>query len=68
MSIENLDKIFQPRSIAIVGASERKGSVGAALMRDLIERGFPGEIFPVNPNHKEIWGKSAYPSITEFKK
>jgi len=39
MSIENLDKIFQPNSIAVVGASERGGSVGAALMRNLIERG-----------------------------
>ena len=44
MSIENLDKIFQPKSIAVVGASERKGSVGAALMHNLIERGFSGEI------------------------
>ncbi len=33
MSVENLDKIFQPKSIAVVGASERKGSVGEALMR-----------------------------------
>jgi len=53
MSVENLDKIFQPKSIAVVGASERKGSVGAALMHNLIERGFAGEIFPINPNHKK---------------
>ena len=36
MSVENLDKIFQPKSIAVVGASERKGSVGATLMHNLI--------------------------------
>ena len=36
MSVENLDKIFQPKSIAVVGASERKGCVGAALMHNLI--------------------------------
>ena len=54
MSVENLDKIFQTKSIAVVGASERKGSVGAALMHNLIERGFLGEIFPINPNHKKI--------------
>jgi len=52
MSVENLDKIFQPKSIAVVGASETKGSVGAAIMRNLLERGFPGEIHPINPNHK----------------
>ena len=55
MSVENLDKIFQPKSIAIVGASERKGSVGAALMHNLIERGFAGEIHPIYPNYKKIW-------------
>lgn len=40
MSIDNMDKIFRPESIAVVGASERKGSVGAAIMHNLIERGF----------------------------
>ena len=49
MSVENLEKIFQPKSIAVVGASERKGSVGAALMYNLIERGFAGDIHPINP-------------------
>ena len=63
MSVENLDKIFHPNSIAVVGASERKGSVGAALMDNLIERGFSGDIYPVNPKHKKIRGKSACPSI-----
>jgi acetyltransferase len=66
MSVENLDKIFQPKSIAVVGASERKGSVGAALMYNLIERGFPGEIYPINPNHKKIGKLSAYPSIRDL--
>ena len=67
MSVENLDRLFKPNSIAVVGASERKGSIGAALMRNLIERGFPGEIYPINPNHTKIWGKSASPSITDLK-
>ena len=66
MSIENLDKIFQPKSIAVVGASEREGSVGAALMRNLIERGFPGDIFPINPKHNKLWGRSACPSVTDL--
>ena len=39
MCIENLDKIFQPNSIAVIGAGERAGRVGYALMRNLIERG-----------------------------
>jgi len=56
MSVENLDKIFQPKSIAVVGASERIGSVGAALMHNLIERGFSGHILPINPNYKKVLG------------
>ena len=66
MSVENLDKIFQPKSIAVVGASERKGSVGAALMRNLIECGFVGEIHPINPNHKKIWKLPSCPSIKDL--
>jgi acetyltransferase len=67
MSIENLDKIFHPKTIAVVGASERKGSIGHALMHNLVERGFPGEIYPINPKHKKIWGKPACSTIAELK-
>ncbi|MGD9373302.1 MAG: CoA-binding protein, partial [Desulfobacterales bacterium] len=66
MSVENLDKIFQPKSIAVIGASERKGSVGAALMRNLLERGFLGEIHPINPNHKKIGKLPSCPSIRDL--
>jgi acetyltransferase len=66
MSIENLDKIFRPDSIAVIGASERSGSVGNALMRNLIERGFAGKIYPINPNRKTIWNLPACPSIGEL--
>jgi len=67
MSVDNMDKIFRPGSIAVVGASERKGSVGAALMHNLIARGFPGEIHPINPNHKNIYKLPACPSIKDLK-
>jgi acetyltransferase len=67
MSVINLDKIFRPKSIAVVGASERPGSIGNALMRNLIERGFGGKIQPINPNHQEIWNLPACPSIGDLK-
>jgi len=67
MSIDNMDKIFRPGSIAVVGASERKGSIGAALMHNLIARGFPGDIHPINPNHKKIYKLPACPSIKDLK-
>jgi acetyltransferase len=67
MSIDNMDRIFRPGSIAVVGASEKKGSVGAALMHNLIERGFPGEIHPINPNHRKIDKLPACPSIKDLR-
>jgi len=62
-----LDRIFHPKTIAVVGASERKGSVGNAVMYNLVKRGFPGEIYPINPKHKKIWGKPSCSSIADLK-
>ena len=67
VSVINLDKVFQPRSITVVGASEKPGSIGNALMRNLVERGFSGEIHPINPNHPRIWNLPACSSIADLK-
>lgn len=67
MSAINLDKMFHPKSIAVVGASQRDGSIGSDLMRNLIQGGYPGEIYPINPNHKTIWELPAYPSLPDLK-
>jgi acetyltransferase len=56
MSTYRLDKIFGPRSIAIVGASPRAGSLGRNVLRNLREAGFPGALHLVNPNYPEIDG------------
>jgi acetyltransferase len=65
MSILNLDRLFAPQSVAVVGASEREGSIGAAIMRNLIEGGFAGKIYPVNPHHAAIAGQKAFDAISE---
>lgn len=67
MTIHNLDKVFKPKSIAIVGASDREGSIGYALMRNLIRGEFPGAIYPINPKRDTIWDKPAYPSLDNVK-
>ncbi len=67
MSIDNLEKIFRPKAIAVVGASERNGSVGAAIMRNLKACGFPGEIHPINPNHRKLWQLPACPTVKDLK-
>ncbi|MDO8124340.1 MAG: CoA-binding protein, partial [Candidatus Hermodarchaeota archaeon] len=62
----NLDKIFNPRSVAIVGASEEEGTVGQILMTNLTQSGFDGKVYPVNIRRKEIMGQKAYPRVGEI--
>jgi acyl-CoA synthetase (NDP forming) len=59
-----LEKFFNPRAIAVIGASEQ-GLYPAGILRNLIEFGFPGPVYPVNPNQKHIFGMEAYPSIEQ---
>ncbi|WP_182086476.1 bifunctional acetate--CoA ligase family protein/GNAT family N-acetyltransferase [Aureimonas sp. ME7] len=66
MSIRNLDALFEPRSIALVGASNRAGSVGAVLARNLFGSGFQGPVMPVNPRESSIRSVVCYPSIAEL--
>ena len=49
MSIENLDRILAPRRIAVIGASNREGSVGHAVFNNLLSAGFDGVVYPINP-------------------
>ncbi len=49
MTIRHMQNFFEPRSIAVIGASERSGSVGAAVLDNLLAAGFAGDLFPVNP-------------------
>jgi acetyltransferase len=63
MGIHNLDRIFNPKSIAVIGARLKPDSVGAIMMRNLKEGGFGGEIFPVNPRRSEIMGYKSFSSV-----
>ncbi|WP_294642075.1 bifunctional acetate--CoA ligase family protein/GNAT family N-acetyltransferase [uncultured Aureimonas sp.] len=63
MSIRNLDALFEPRSIALIGASNRAGSVGAVLARNLFGSGFNGPVMPVNPRETSIRSVVCYPSL-----
>jgi len=58
-----LDAIFAPRSVAIIGATERAGSVGRTILWNLISSPFGGTVYPVNPTRQSILGIRAYPSI-----
>ena len=63
MSIRNLDFVFKPRSVALIGASKKVSSVGAVLAHNLFNSGFDGPIMPVNPKHDAIEGVLTYRDI-----
>jgi acetyltransferase len=63
-----LRPLLAPRSVALVGASERAGSLGSIVWRNLAEGGLRGELLPVNPRHRAIFGVTAYPRLTKLPK
>ncbi len=60
-----LEKFFRPRSVAVVGASRKPGKVGHDVVENLLDFGFKGQIFPINPKAEEILGLKCYPRLTE---
>ena len=62
----NLDKIFNPKTIAVIGASSKKNTVGWTLFNNLITGGYKGKIFPVNIKYKKIQNKKAYQSVKKI--
>ena len=58
-----LDRLFDPRSVAVFGASERLDSVGARVFENLANGGFEGELYPINPKRETVLGSRCYPDI-----
>ena len=57
MSIRHLDRLLEPRSVAVIGASDRPGSVGATVWRNLRAGAFTGPVVAVNPSHAKLDGE-----------
>jgi acetyltransferase len=66
LGIEKLDSIFNPKSIAVIGASEREGSIGAKILRNLVGTNYKGAVFPVNPFRQTVQGMTAFPSVCKI--
>ena len=62
---KELDAIMRPKAIAVIGATERQGSLGREIIRNLTGYGFKGEIYPINPKADTIFGVKAYKSILD---
>ncbi|KST68603.1 bifunctional acetate--CoA ligase family protein/GNAT family N-acetyltransferase [Mastigocoleus testarum] len=61
-----LDAIFAPKNIAVIGATEKEGSVGRTLLWNLIRNPFGGTVFPINPKRNSVLGIKAYPKISDL--
>ena len=63
MSIRNLDSLFAPASVVVIGASDRPASVGATVWRNMRDGRFAGPVYAVNPKHRELDGQPVYASL-----
>ena len=63
-----LSPLFAPKSVALVGASDRVGSLGRTVFENLLSGQFAGDIYAVNPNHRSVFGRRAYASLAAIGK
>jgi len=66
MSIRHLDAVFNPSSVAVIGASNNPKSIGGLLIRNILKAGFNGPIMPVNPKYQAVAGILTYPDVASL--
>ena len=64
--LETMKALMQPEAIAVVGASGSEGKIGNSVMKNLVNGGFEGEIYPINPKSEEILGKKVYADVDDL--
>jgi acetate---CoA ligase (ADP-forming) len=62
----DLEELFRPKSVAVVGASNRPGRVGTSLFRNILQAGYQGVAYPINPSWKSVSGVRCYPDIASL--
>lgn len=65
MEKNQLDYLFNPEAVAIIGASEKDQSIGRSLVENLQKAGFPGAIYPINPRYSHILGLTTFPAVLQ---
>ncbi|MBK8969045.1 MAG: CoA-binding protein [Lewinellaceae bacterium] len=63
-----LDKFFYPKSVALVGATEKPEKIGYTVLRNLLENGYGGTVYPVNPKYRKLQGKKCYAHLRNLPK
>ncbi|PKO91118.1 MAG: GNAT family N-acetyltransferase [Betaproteobacteria bacterium HGW-Betaproteobacteria-1] len=66
MSQHHLKPLFAPKSVAVFGASDRADSVGQIVFQNMLQSGYQGALYPVNPKHKKIQGVKAFASLAQI--
>ncbi|MES2787109.1 MAG: bifunctional acetate--CoA ligase family protein/GNAT family N-acetyltransferase [Pseudomonadota bacterium] len=66
MSVRNLESLLRPRSVAVIGASDRPGSVGNVVLRNARAGGLTGAVWAVNPRHEMVGGEKAWPDVASL--
>jgi len=61
-----LTSLFEPKSVAVIGASDRENSVGNIIFRNIVDAGYKGRLYAINPKHASVQGTAAYASIEEI--
>jgi acetyl coenzyme A synthetase (ADP forming)-like protein len=64
--LATMTKLMRPRGIAVIGASDSAGKIGNSVMRNLVDGGYEGGIYPINPKAETILGKKAYADVSEL--
>ncbi|WP_120077941.1 acetate--CoA ligase family protein [Aurantiacibacter odishensis] len=63
---EQIDRLLRPKSVAVVGASDRHGALGCTLLNNLVQYEFDGDVYPVNPKRDELQGLKVYKDVKEL--
>jgi acetyl coenzyme A synthetase (ADP forming)-like protein len=64
--VRQMNRIMKPKSVAVIGASAENGKIGNSVMKNLINGGYQGEIYPIHPKAEEILGKKVYKSVKDI--
>jgi len=59
----SIDEVISPKSVAVIGASETPGKIGYQILKNMLDQGYKGRVYPINPSATEIMGLKAYPSV-----
>lgn len=63
--LASMERVFKPRSIAVIGASNEQGKIGNSVIRNIVDGGYQGEVHPINPKADEVYGRACHASIAD---